>query len=94
MATPDPEGFSMLTRILAAGAAVIAPVAGAYKWVDYRLDKKADKEAVRAAYESLNNEMTVQRGNIGKLFDKVADESKVGEERHREILMHLLSKGK
>lgn len=92
MSAPDPEGFSMLTKIVAAGAAIIAPVAAVYKWADYRLDKKADKDVVKMAFDLLNSEMNTQRGNTAKLFDKIAEESKIGEERHRELLMHIISK--
>lgn len=98
MATPDPEGFSMLTKVAAGAAAVITPLAGmaagAYKWIDHRFDKKADKEMVKDGFDALNNEMTIQRGNIGKLFDKIGDESQINEQRHRELMMHLLDKAK
>lgn len=60
MPAPDPEGFSLLSKVIGAAAAIVVPIGAAYKWIDSRFEKKADKE-----------ELYRQRDNIAKLFDKL-----------------------
>lgn len=92
MDAPDPESFSLLAKVVAAGVAFIAPVWGARTWLEKRFDKKADKHVVTSQLQAVTSELATQRGHIGKLFDKLAESEQRGEERHREILMHLLEK--
>ena len=92
MSAPDPEGFSLLTKIAAAAAAIVTPIYTAYKFIDYRLDKKADKDVVQASFTDLKGELTLQREDIGRLSSKIDEGEKVSEERHRELLMHLLER--
>ncbi len=56
MPTPDPEGMSLLGKVIAAGTALATPIV----WLWTKLDKKADKV-----------EVDRQRDNIGKLFEKL-----------------------
>lgn len=90
MATPDPEGVSLLAKVIGAAAAIVVPIGGAYKWLDSRFDKKADKSEVDKQFSALNAEMTTQRGNVGKIFDQMKESDRIAEERHRELLMHLI----
>ena len=92
MSAPDPEGFSLLSKVLAAGVAVIAPVAGAYKFLDHRLGKKADKDVVARALDKIEEEFTIHRGYFKDVFDKITDAEHTAEARHRELLMHMLEK--
>lgn len=81
MAAPDPEGMTLLAKVLGAGAAVVVPVWGFVKlW-----DKKADKHTVNNELQTINNQLAEQRGMLAE------SESK-NEERHRELLMHLLKR--
>lgn len=42
----SPEDFSLLQKVVGAAAAIVAPLYGAYKVVETKLDKKADKSEV------------------------------------------------
>ena len=92
MSAPDPEGMSLLAKVIAAGTAVVAPIWGGMKWLDTRLDKKADRQAVKEAFEKLDTELGTQRGHIAKIFDQMRDAEGVSEKRHRELMMHLLER--
>lgn len=88
MDAPDPEGVSILAKVIAACAPFAAMLWGFVKlW-----DKKADKNAVNNAINELKLELGVQRGHIGSIFVQMRDMEKVSEERHRELLMHLVER--
>ena len=89
MAAPDPESFSLLAKVVAAGGAVATPIV----WLWTKLDKKADKHTVNNQLQEVKNELGVQRNHIAKIFDKLGEAESRNEDRHRELLMHLL-KGK
>ena len=78
MATPDPEGFGLLAKVIGAATAVVVPIGAAYKWIDSRFDKKADKE-----------EVSKHRDYIAKLFDKLEDHSRRDETLFRELMEKL-----
>lgn len=82
MATPDPEGFSLLAKVVAAGGAVATPIV----WLWTKLDKKADKHAVNDSLQEIKSESALQRSHIGKLFDKLEEHARRDEETHREML--------
>jgi hypothetical protein len=86
MATPDPEGFSLLAKVITAGGVVATPIV----WLWTKLDKKADKHAVATQLQTVTTELAVQRGHIAKIFDKLAEAESRNEVRHRELLMHML----
>lgn len=90
MDAPDPESFSLLTKVIGAAVFIIGPVLGARTWLDRKFDKKADKHAVASQFQAVTSELSTQRGHIGKIFDQMRDNEQKSEERHREILMHLL----
>jgi hypothetical protein len=66
MPTPDPEGFSLLAKVITAGGVVATPIV----WLWTKLDKKADKHAVANQFQVVTNELAVQRSHIGKIFDE------------------------
>jgi hypothetical protein len=90
MATPDPESFSLLAKVITAGGVVATPIV----WLWTKLDKKADKHAVATQLQTVTAELAVQRGHIGKIFDQMTDAERIAEARHRELMMHLLENKK
>ena len=88
MASPDPESFGILAKVVAAGSAVATPIV----WLWTRLDKKADKHTVNSQFQAVQNELATQRGHIGHIFDQMRDDRNAAEARHREVLMHLLER--
>ena len=90
----DPDSLSWVAKVAGGLAAVVVPVLGARSWVDRRFEKKADKEAVAEQFQTVTTELTIQRGHIAKVFDKLGEAEAKNEERHRELLMHLLEKNK
>lgn len=86
MAAPDPEGFGLLSKVLAAATAVGVPILGAYKWLDTRLDKKADKHAVNNQFQAVTNELSVQRGHIAKVFDQIRENEQRAQDRHERLM--------
>ena len=92
MSAPDPEGFSLLSKVLAAGVAATAPIIGAYKFLDHRLGKKADKDMVASALAKIDEEFVLHRGYFKDVFNKITDAEHTAEARHRELLMHMLEK--
>ena len=89
MSAPDPEGMSLLAKVVTAGAAIIGPVVGGIVWIEKRFAKN---EMVDKEFMEVKEELTVQRGHIAKIFDQMRDAELHSESRHREILMHLLEK--
>ena len=88
MSAPDPEGMTMLAKVLGAASVVAVPIWGFVKlW-----NKKADKREVAEQFQGVKDELSIQRGHIGKVFDQMRDMEKVSEDRHRELMMHLLER--
>lgn len=86
MDAPDPEGISLLTKVIAAATPLAGVVWGFVKlW-----NKKADKHAVANQFQAVNNEIAIQRGHIAKIFDQMREAEHIAEARHRELLMHLV----
>lgn len=86
MSAPDPDGMTLLAKVLAAGAAVITPLWGAHKWMEGRLDKKADKEHVNKSFSDVTAELSNQRINIGKLFDQIRQNEQRAQDRHERLM--------
>lgn len=74
MSAPDPEGMSLLAKVLAAAAAVVAPIWGAYSWLDGKLAKKADKV-----------EVDRHRDYFVKVFEKLEEHAKRDEDNFNEL---------
>lgn len=75
MSTPDPEGMSLLAKLLTAGIAILAPFAAAWRYFDGRLEKKADKHAVNNTVQEMKNELAHQRTVQAKLFDQLREDN-------------------
>lgn len=86
MAAPDPEGFSLLSKVIAAATAIVVPAGVVYRIAASALGKKADKSEVDKQFSSLNAEMTTQRGNIGKLFDQIRQNEQRAQDRHERLM--------
>jgi hypothetical protein len=82
------------TRIAAAALSGLGLLFGYQKWINARLDKKADKHYVNNELQRMNNEIGVQRGHIGKIFDQMRENEQRAEDRHRELMMQLLKGSK
>lgn len=65
MSTPDPEGMTLLAKVMGAAVAVGAPIVAGYKWIGGQLDKKADK-----------SEVDRHRDYFVKVFDKIEEHAK------------------
>lgn len=66
-------------------ASIGSSLFGYHKYMDA---KKADKQDIA----EIKNELNTQRGHIAKVFDRLNEAEGKNEERHRELLMHLLER--
>jgi len=66
-------------------ASVGSGLFGYHKYID---NKKADRKDI----VEIRGELTIQRGHIAKVFEKLSEAEGKNEARHRELLMHLLEK--
>lgn len=76
MASPDPEGMSLLAKVIAAATAVVVPVWGARTWLDKRFEKKADRDDSDRAFkhiEKLYENAEKDRALTRDLHDKAMD---------------------
>jgi len=92
VASPDPEGFSIAAKVIGALAAIGLPIGGVYAWLERRFDKKADKHIVNSQFQAVQNELGTLRGTQAKIFDQMREDRGAAEQRHREVLMHLLDR--
>ena len=82
MSAPDPEGMSLLAKVIGAAVAVGTPIWGFLKlW-----DKKADKHTVVTQLQEVKNEHGIQRAHIGKLFDKLEEHARQDSEQFNKLL--------
>jgi uncharacterized membrane protein YccC len=93
MAAPDPESLGLLGKVIAAGAAVVVPIWWARTWFERRMARKADKDAVEKIEGGIKDELTIHRGYFKDVFNQIRESDNKSEERHRELLMHLVKKG-
>lgn len=88
MSSPDPESLSLLAKVVAAGTAVAAPIT----WIYTQLGKKADKVEVEKGFKALTTELATQRERQADIFQEISKNESKNEQRHRELLMHLLER--
>lgn len=82
MAAPDPEGMSLLAKVVAAGVAVGTPVWGFFKlW-----DKKADKHTVNNQLQEVKTEQSLHRSYFKDVFEKLDSHQRRDEELARKIM--------
>lgn len=79
MSSPDPEAVTLFAKVMAGAVAVITPVWGGMKWLDGRLEKKADKA-----------EVDRHRDYFVKVFEKMEEHQKADTEHFIEMrdMMH------
>ena len=75
MSAPDPESFSLLAKVIAAGTAIAAPIG----WLYAKLEKKADKKEVFA-------ELTLHRKYFTDVFEKMETHARRDEDLFREVM--------
>ena len=83
MSAPDPEGVSLLSRIIQSGAAILAPVGGLWLWIDSRFAKK---HTVNNQLQEIKNEQGIHRGYFKDVFEKLEAHQRRDEEMFREVL--------
>lgn len=86
MATPDPEGFSLLAKVLGALAAIGVPVGGLWKWLDGRFDKKVDKHTYRNDLARIEGEQHLHRSYFSKIFDQMRENEQRAQDRHERLM--------
>lgn len=92
MAAPDPETGGFVGVLVGAATSLIASAIAGAKYVSNRLDKKADKHVVNTELQTIKAELHIQRTHIGKIFDQQRQDGQLAEQRHRELMMHMLKK--
>lgn len=99
-AAPDPETVSTLTKLIGAATAIFGPIGGLWLWIDARFAKK---HTVNNQLQHLEGELAIHRGYFKDVFEKLEEHSRRdeahfteiernSEERHRELMMHLLER--
>lgn len=73
MSAPDPEGMSLLAKVLAAGTAVVAPVWVARSWIEKRFSAKVGKDDFQEFCKRFDQHVRDDREIQAKLFDKIDD---------------------
>lgn len=85
----DPSFWKWLAgALMALGGAMF----GAWKLVDGKLEKKANKKDVNEAIEEVRQEITIQRGHVSKIFDQIRENEQRAQDRHERIMERLPSK--
>jgi hypothetical protein len=85
----DPGFWKWLATTI---TSTVVGIFGYHKYIEGKIEKKADRHVVNNQLQEIKNEQATQRGHIGKIFDQMRDAEKASEERHRELLMHLIEK--
>lgn len=85
MDAPDPEGMSLLSKVIAAGIAVLTPIWGFLKlW-----DKKADKHAVNNQIQEVKAEQGLHRQYFKDVFNQMRENEQRANDRHERLLERL-----
>lgn len=71
MAAPDPEGYGLLAKVIAAGAAVVVPIWGVRTWIENRFAKKVEKDDFKEFLKRFDAHCEHDTQVQAKLFDKV-----------------------
>lgn len=89
------EGDAGFWKWIAGGAvSLVGSVIGAWKYIDTRLEKKADKHTVNNQFHAINNELTHQRGTQAKLFDQMRENEQRAQDRHERLMERLSEIGR
>jgi len=80
--------MTLLGKVVAAGAAICAPLV----WLYRQLDKKADKHEVNNRFQEVKNEIALHRGYFKDVFEQMRENEQRAQDRH-ERLMEQIKKG-
>jgi hypothetical protein len=83
MASPDPESYSLLGKVIAAATAIVVPIWGARTWLENRFGKKLDKDDFRDFMDRFDEHARNDREIQAKLFDKIDEVKTILIERSR-----------
>lgn len=92
MSAPDPEGMSLLAKVLGAASVVVVPIWMARSWLEKRFSAKLDKHAYKSDQTALLGTLDVYRNDIQNIYEVLRKQETDAEGRHRELLMHLLER--
>jgi len=87
MTTPDPEGMTLLAKVIAAGSAVGAPII----WLWAKLDRKADKHSVNNQMQEVKGEQALHRTYFKDVFKAMEDHARRDETLFREMMGTMAS---
>lgn len=73
MSAPDPDSFGLLEKVIAAGAALVVPIWGAFNWLDGKMKKKLDRDDFADFCKRFDQHCRDDRDTQAKLFDKIDD---------------------
>lgn len=82
----DPGFWKWLVGV--GGSASLA-IVGAWKFIDAKLEKKADKDSVVTEFVEVRKELGVLRGNQGKVFDQIRENEQRAQDRHERLMERL-----
>lgn len=75
-----PDDVTLFAKVLAAGAAIIAPIWGAFHYLNGRFDKKSDKEEtercqrhIERLYENAEKDRALTRDLHEKAMDQISE---------------------
>lgn len=86
---PDPEGMSLLAKVVVAGTAVVTPVWGLFKlW-----NKKADRHTVNNQIQEVKNEVALHRGYFKDVFNMIRENEQRAQDRHERLMERLSARG-
>jgi hypothetical protein len=101
-AAPDPESVSTFAKMIGAAAAIFGPIGVLWGYIDSRFAKK---HTVNNQLHHVESEIAIHRGYFKDVFEKLEEHGRrdedhfrsielKSEERHRELMMHLLEQRK
>lgn len=82
----DPEGMSLLAKVLAAAAAVLYVPWKAWNFMDNRFAKK---HQVADSFQTLTGELATQRQTLGEVFKQIRENDQRAVDRHLELMSEL-----
>ena len=62
---------------------------GYHKYIEAKINGKADKVEVASDLADLKEELSVQRTNVAKIFDQIRDNEQRAQDRHERLMEKL-----
>ena len=85
MSSPDPESFSLAGKVVAAFAAVAAPVGWLWTKLDGKLNKGDFKEFADRFDDHVKRDQEIQ----GKIFDQMRENEQRAQDRYERLMEHI-----